>query len=61
MLFVHNLSNRAHHISIQPRPGDKQPLSVAADGEYDDEVDLHGLDVKGYGYRWLRLNHVPWV
>jgi maltose alpha-D-glucosyltransferase / alpha-amylase len=26
----------------------------------DDDIDLLALDVRGNGYRWLRLNHTPW-
>jgi hypothetical protein len=26
----------------------------------DDDVDLLSLDLNGYGYRWLRLDHTHW-
>jgi maltose alpha-D-glucosyltransferase/alpha-amylase len=61
MLFVHNLCRRRSRIrlALQPRE-DHRPLNVAADGEYDEDIDLRSLEINSYGYRWLRLNHTPW-
>jgi maltose alpha-D-glucosyltransferase/alpha-amylase len=62
ILFAHNLSPEPCNVSIPPLPGERhRPLTLASDMGYDDDdVDLLSLDLTGYGYRWLRLNHTPW-
>jgi maltose alpha-D-glucosyltransferase/alpha-amylase len=60
MLFLHNLANRPCQVDVgqqTDRPG--RPLSVAADGDYGDKVDLDAIDLAGYGYRWIRLRDDP--
>ena len=62
MLFVHNLCRHHRRITLEPQPGeDHRPLNVAADGEYDEDINLLCLEINGYGCRWLRLNHTPWI
>jgi maltose alpha-D-glucosyltransferase/alpha-amylase len=59
-LFAHNLSPDPCDVSIPPLPGERhRPLTLASDMGCDD-VDLLSLDLTGYGYRSLRLNHTPW-
>ncbi|KOX24003.1 trehalose synthase [Saccharothrix sp. NRRL B-16348] len=61
VLFVHNFGERDLRLQVPPLPGEAhRPLSVAADGEYPEDIDLLSLEVRGRGYRWLRLNHTPW-
>jgi maltose alpha-D-glucosyltransferase/alpha-amylase len=61
MLFVHNLRRHHRRIRLEPQTDkDHGPLNVAADGEYEQDIDLLSLEINGYGYRWLRLNHTPW-
>jgi maltose alpha-D-glucosyltransferase/alpha-amylase len=61
MLFVHNFGERDKRVRVPPQPTERhEPLSVAGDAPYPTEVDLLTLDIHGYGYRWLRLNHTPW-
>jgi maltose alpha-D-glucosyltransferase/alpha-amylase len=62
MLFLHNLGRRRCRIQLAAQPGDNhRPLNVAADGDYDEDIDLRSLEINSYGYRWLRLNHTPWI
>ncbi len=61
MVFARNLSSRPCQVSIPAQPEDRhRPLTIAAGGGYFDDVDLLSLDLHGYGYRRLRLNHTPW-
>jgi maltose alpha-D-glucosyltransferase/alpha-amylase len=60
LLFLHNLADVPCRVDVgeQPdRPG--RPLSVAADGHYDEKIDLGALDLAGFGYRWIRLRCGP--
>ena len=60
MLFLHNLADRQCQVRVgwpAERPG--RPLSVAADSDYGDKVDLDAIDLAGYGYRWIRLRKHP--
>jgi hypothetical protein len=53
-----------HHcrIRLELQSGENhRPLNVAADAEYDEDIDLLSLEINSYGYRWLRLNHTPWT
>ena len=60
LLFLHNLADVPCQVDIgeqTDQPG--RPLSVAADGPYDEKIDLRALDLAGYGYRWIRLRRDP--
>ena len=61
VLFAHNLGSEACTIGIPPQPGEEhRPLTLVSDGTYDnDDIDLHSLELNGYGYRWLRLTSTP--
>jgi transcriptional antiterminator Rof (Rho-off) len=62
MLFVHNLCRHHCRIRLELQSGENhRPLNVAADAEYDEDIDLLSLEINSYGYRWLRLNHTPWI
>jgi hypothetical protein len=36
-----------------------EPTCVAADGDYDDKIDLRPIALAGYSYRWIRLWREP--
>lgn len=56
ILFLHNLSPHPCRVAPAGVPaGERPPLNLAADGDYDKDVDLDSLALNGYGYRWLRL------
>jgi maltose alpha-D-glucosyltransferase/alpha-amylase len=61
LLFLHNLADVPCRVDVgeQQRDQPGRPLSLAADGEYDEKVDLTALDLSGYGYRWIRLRRDP--
>ena len=58
MLFVHNLADKATTLDIGKLEGmTGRPSDVFADGPYDEPTaKLAGLQLAGYGYRWLRLS-----
>jgi maltose alpha-D-glucosyltransferase/alpha-amylase len=60
MLFLHNLADRTCRVKVglqRDQPG--RPLSVAADSDYGEKINLDAIDVTGYGYRWIRLRKEP--
>jgi maltose alpha-D-glucosyltransferase/alpha-amylase len=60
MLFLHNLADQPCQVEVgwrTDRPG--RPLSVAADSDYGGKLDLDAIDLRGYGYRWIRLHKYP--
>jgi maltose alpha-D-glucosyltransferase/alpha-amylase len=60
MLFLHNLADEPCRVAVgeqADQPG--RPLSVLADGDYPENVDLAAIDLNGYGYRWIRLSRNP--
>jgi maltose alpha-D-glucosyltransferase/alpha-amylase len=59
-LFVHNLAERpiVLHLGVQ-RDREQRPLNFFGDSDYGRDVDLDGVDVAGFGYRWIRLRQSP--
>lgn len=60
MLFLHNLADEPCRVAVgvpADQPG--RPLSVLADGDYPENVDLGAIELNGYGYRWIRLSRNP--
>jgi maltose alpha-D-glucosyltransferase/alpha-amylase len=57
MLAVTNLANRRRTVDLGAQPGaEGDPVEVFADRPYDPVgSDLTGIEVAGYGYRWIRL------
>lgn len=59
VLLLHNLDDQAVTVDLgrQTEPGDK-PVEVFADGPYDPpNLRLEGLELRGFGFRWIRLRH----
>jgi glycosidase len=60
MFFLHNLADMPCRVALPEHlRRDTRPLSVAADGDYDERVDLDAIEIHGYGYRWIRLDRWP--
>ncbi len=61
MLSLHNLSAKRRTVDLGAQPGQEgDPVEVFADHRYDPpRLDLTGVDLAGYGYRWLRLRETP--
>ena len=60
MLFLHNLADRPCQVKVGVQPDQPgRPLSLAADGNYGEDLDLDAIDLAGYGYRWIRLRRNP--
>jgi maltose alpha-D-glucosyltransferase/alpha-amylase len=56
MLFVHNLSDRAERIDLGELTGEaERPYQMFGNDGYPDRLDLGGIELDGYGYRWIRL------
>ncbi|WP_433222918.1 alpha-amylase family protein [Dactylosporangium sp. CS-047395] len=56
MLFLHNLTAEPCEVRLRPDAVDgAQAVDIAADGPYDGPVDVRGIGLSGYGYRWIRL------
>jgi maltose alpha-D-glucosyltransferase/alpha-amylase len=57
MLFLHNLADEAVTVDIGRLDATRgQPFEIFADGPYDPPTArLSGLELHGWGYRWLRL------
>jgi maltose alpha-D-glucosyltransferase/alpha-amylase len=57
MLFLHNLGETQATVDVGPLPGTEgRPYDVFADAPYDaPKARLAGLELRGYGYRWIRL------
>jgi maltose alpha-D-glucosyltransferase / alpha-amylase len=64
ILLLHNLADRKVTVDIGPIEGtdapqsmDERPREVFADGPYArPSRRLTGLELNGYGYRWIRLS-----
>jgi maltose alpha-D-glucosyltransferase/alpha-amylase len=55
ILFVHNLADQPARVRLPDQgDGNGQPVEMFSDREYPD-LDLHDLELDGYGYRWIRL------
>ena len=61
MLAVHNLADKKRTVDLGEQPGqDGDPVEMFADREYDRVgPELKGIDLVGYGYRWIRLRETP--
>jgi maltose alpha-D-glucosyltransferase/alpha-amylase len=63
MLFIHNLADVPCRLDVRQQAGrldqPGRPLSVVADGEYPEKIDLDAVELHGYGYRWIRLHRNP--
>ncbi|HET7721820.1 MAG TPA: alpha-amylase family protein, partial [Acidimicrobiales bacterium] len=61
MLALHNLSNRKTTVDLGEQPGQEgDPFEMFADREYEAVGPaLKGIDLAGYGYRWIRLRETP--
>ena len=61
MLSLHNLSAKRNTVDLGVQPDQEgDPVEVFADHRYDPpKPDLTGVDLAGYGYRWLRLRETP--
>ena len=57
MLAVTNVGPDACSVDLGAQPGQEgEPLEMFADQEYGDVgADLDGIELDGYGYRWIRL------
>ncbi len=61
VLVLHNLSNRKRTVDLGEQPGQEGlPLEMFADQPYDPVGPaLTGIELAGYGYRWIRLRETP--
>jgi maltose alpha-D-glucosyltransferase/alpha-amylase len=61
MLFLHNLADRKATVDLgrlegAARPSDIRPTDIFTDAAYPPlRPDLAGIDLNGWGYRWIRL------
>lgn len=57
ILFLHNLADRTERVDVGRLAGTVgEPYEVFADGSYDPPTArLAGLELRGWGYRWIRL------
>ena len=57
MLLIHNLNENASKVNLcrHTKPGER-PVEVFADGPYEPPtVRLQGMELRPWGYRWIRL------
>ena len=61
MLALHNLSDRKRTLDLGQQPGaEGDPVEMLSDRLYDRVgPGLEGLELAGYGYRWIRLRETP--
>ncbi len=61
VLAVHNLSDKKRTVDLGEQPGQEgDPVEMFADRDYDPAgPQLKGIDLAGYGYRWIRLRETP--
>jgi len=56
VLLLHNLADVEVSVDIGPLDGVDQPYDLLVDGPYDaPPSSLRGLQLHGWGYRWIRL------
>jgi maltose alpha-D-glucosyltransferase/alpha-amylase len=56
VLLLHNLADVEVTVDIGPLDGADEPYDLLVDGPYDaPRPDLRGLQLHGWGYRWVRL------
>jgi maltose alpha-D-glucosyltransferase/alpha-amylase len=61
MLSLTNLADRRRTVDLGPQPDqDGDPVEVFGDRAYPAVPgDLTGVELSGYGYRWIRLRETP--
>jgi maltose alpha-D-glucosyltransferase/alpha-amylase len=61
MLALHNLSDRRRTVDLGAQPGQEgDPVEMFGDRDYAPvTAELKGVELAGYGYRWLRLRETP--
>ncbi|HEX3621349.1 MAG TPA: hypothetical protein VHT97_03440, partial [Acidimicrobiales bacterium] len=61
VLAVTNLSDRRRTVDLGPQPGSQgDPVALFGDRTYESPgSDLKGIELAGYGYRWIRLRETP--
>jgi len=61
MLALHNLSDRKRTVDLGEQPGQEgAPVEMFGDRSYPPVgPDLAGVELAGYGYRWIRLRETP--
>jgi maltose alpha-D-glucosyltransferase/alpha-amylase len=56
ILILHNLADRPVTVDVGPQPESTRPWEMFADGPYArPDARLKGLELRGWGYRWIRL------
>jgi maltose alpha-D-glucosyltransferase/alpha-amylase len=56
ILLLHNLADVPATVDVGRQQGATRPWEVFADGPYPrPAVALNGLELRGWGYRWIRL------
>ena len=56
ILLLHNLADVPVTVDLGPQPGTDRPWEMFADGPYQrPTARLTGLELRGWGYRWIRL------
>jgi len=61
MLALHNLSDKKKTVDLGEQPGQEgDPFEMFANQDYEPVGPaLKGIDLAGYGYRWIRLRETP--
>ena len=61
MLALHNLSESGCTVDLGEQPGQEgEPQEMFSDQAYDPVGgELKGIELRGYGYRWVRLRDTP--
>jgi maltose alpha-D-glucosyltransferase / alpha-amylase len=56
-VFLHNLADRPCRIVLGSERGLDPKRST--DSDYGDRLHLNAMDLRGYGYRWIRVRTAP--